>query len=141
LDSISASALGPSAASITSQSMVARNRRINSRFAALSSTTSTTGISSTTLSEPQSPAQRTPGCRAPASTTLGVTHRPSGDRDPGGLQVGTGPTGRRERPPELAVGPGKVPAGLEDLRVQRMAACLPVGGTGLVEPVECDGQL
>src|SRR5438105_3893558 len=141
LASISASALGPSSASITSQSMVARNRRINSRFAALSSTTSTTGISSTTLSEPEGPAHAPPGCRPPASTTWGVPPRPSGDRAPGAPQVGPGPPARRERPPGLPVGPAKGPAGLEDLRVQRMAACLPVGGTGLVEPVECDGKL
>ena len=53
--SINARAEGPSAASNTSQSIVDRYMRINSRFAAPSSTTNTTGISSKFPQEPRNP--------------------------------------------------------------------------------------
>src|SRR6266571_4515222 len=121
------SAVIPSAARRTSQSMVERYRRINSRFAAPSSTTRTTGISSNApLShEVDAPPASIVNPALPPTASKNAW-RPlanqtrSGDCDvrSGGRRRGGRGAERRQGQLQLLVGPGEVAAPLQDLCVR-----------------------
>src|SRR4029077_13638661 len=123
-----ASAAAPSAARRTSHSMAERDMRISSRFAAPSSTTSTTGF----RSKPPRP-RLPPICYSNASPNV-ANRRPASGGCYTGFHVAGGWAPGRQRLLEMAVGTGEVAPRLEDLGVvlvelnQAWAAAGVVGG-------------
>src|SRR5881296_4239837 len=142
-DSIISSALTPSAACATSTSIVERNRRMISRFAALSSTTSTTGFKASPpeppgpapiLNRPQrEPATRNAGRQAP--------NRRLRDGDAYVLDRRLPHSGGGDGQAQVPVGGPEVAARLQQLGVGRVRAGLPLSGLPHLEPLEGGREL